>query len=377
MPYPLDPLIRKIESVVASHHLPSGGYARWITPGTNPQKPRPTGLSEYGAADAINILYTIGSLPQSRDPLRDEMIDTLTSLRHPDGSFRETTHHPIHTTAHCLAALEILDAVPQSPEPCPFLAPYRTKEGLYALLEGLCWRTSPWNNSHKGAGVYAAMLLTGAADLQWQKWYFDWLWEHTDPNYGLGRAGFVGHLPGDGGNLIFPAGNLPTNAPVAWDTSLCLPEELPTAENAADSAPVCHHLYGWFHYMFNMEHAKIACRYPEQLIDTCLRLWNNRALTPRFCREVGFMEIDWVFAINRASRQTAHRRDEVVTALRAMAAEFFPYIESLDPEKDDDMNDLHMLFGAVCAIAELQRALPGEFASTKPMRLPLDRRPFI
>ncbi len=368
MSYCLDPLIRKIESIVASHHLSSGGYARWIWQDDN--DPRPLGLSEYGAADAINILYTTGSLPQSRDPLRFEMIDTLTSLRHPDGSFREATHHPIHTTAHCLAALEILDAVPQSPEPCPFLAPYRTKEGLYALLEGLRWRTSPWDNSHRGAGVYAAMLLTGAADFQWQGWYFDWLWNHTDPVYGLGRAGFVGHLPGDGGNV-------PENAPILGDTSLCLPEELPNADNGADSAPVCHHLYGWFHYMFNMEHAKVAHRYPEQMIDTCLRLWNQKALTPSFCHEIGFMEIDWIFAINRASRQTAHRRDEVTAALREMAADYFPYLESLDPAADEGMNDLHALFGTVCAIAELQRALPGEFASTRPLRLPLDRRPFI
>ena len=43
----------------------------------------------------------------------------------------------------------------------------------------------------------------------------------------------------------------------------------------------------------------------------------------------------------------------------------------------DGMNDLHALFGSVCAIAELQRALPGEFPTTKPLRLPLDRRPFI
>jgi hypothetical protein len=35
------------------------------------------------------------------------------------------------------------------------------------------------------------------------------------------------------------------------------------------------------------------------------------------------------------------------------------------------------LFGAVCALAELQRALPGEIRSERPLRLVLDRRPFI
>ena len=41
------------------------------------------------------------------------------------------------------------------------------------------------------------------------------------------------------------------------------------------------------------------------------------------------------------------------------------------------MNDLHMLFGAVCAVSELQLALPGEIESTVPLKNVLDRRPFV
>ena len=44
---------------------------------------------------------------------------------------------------------------------------------------------------------------------------------------------------------------------------------------------------------------------------------------------------------------------------------------------DDGLNDLHALFGAVCCLAELQAALPGEITSEKPLKLVLDRRPFI
>ena len=36
-----------------------------------------------------------------------------------------------------------------------------------------------------------------------------------------------------------------------------------------------------------------------------------------------------------------------------------------------------MLFGGVCALAELQQTLRGELISDKPLRLVLDRRPFI
>lgn len=38
---------------------------------------------------------------------------------------------------------------------------------------------------------------------------------------------------------------------------------------------------------------------------------------------------------------------------------------------------LHMLFGSVCALAELQTALPGKIITEKPLRLVLDRRPFV
>ena len=52
-------------------------------------------------------------------------------------------------------------------------------------------------------------------------------------------------------------------------------------------------------------------------------------------------------------------------------------MDTVDHTTDDRFNDLHMLFGAVCALAELQSALPGEVRTTVPLKLVLDRRPFI
>ena len=89
------------------------------------------------------------------------------------------------------------------------------------------------------------------------------------------------------------------------------------------------------------------------------------------------MEIDWVFAMNRASRQTPHRFAEVKDLLWDMAQEFLPWLMSLDESSHDMFNDLHMLFGAVCAAAELQLALPGLIRTDVPLKNVLDRRPFI
>ncbi len=50
---------------------------------------------------------------------------------------------------------------------------------------------------------------------------------------------------------------------------------------------------------------------------------------------------------------------------------------SLDPDTSAKMDDLHLLFGAICCVAELQRFLPGSVITDKPLKLVLDRRPFI
>ena len=89
------------------------------------------------------------------------------------------------------------------------------------------------------------------------------------------------------------------------------------------------------------------------------------------------MEIDWIFAMNRASRQTAHRFEEVKALLWEMAQDFLPWLMSLDETTHDGFNDLHMLFGAACAAAELQIALPGKIRTDVPLKNVLDRRPFI
>jgi hypothetical protein len=69
--------------------------------------------------------------------------------------------------------------------------------------------------------------------------------------------------------------------------------------------------------------------------------------------------------------------DPARNALRGLAAEFVSFLGELDPETDPGLDDLHALFGAACALAELQAALPGAIRTERPLRLVLDRRPFI
>lgn len=327
----IQPLIEKARRTVESHRVREGEYCRWLW--QNEEKNRDLGVSEYGCADAANILYTIGDFVQDPDK-RQCWINALQAMQNPEtGLFSEPTHHTIHTTAHCLAALELFDAQPLYP--LTALKPLLDYEEMDKFLSALRWEDSPWNNSHQGAGLYASMIITRTCDAAWQQEYFRWLREHADPVTGMGLKGRHG------------------SAPLAWQ------------------------LYGWFHYFFNHEHAHQPIPYPEKLIDTCIDLYKNKQLHPRFSREVGFMEIDWIFAMNRASRQTPHRYEEVKALLWEMAQDFLPWLTSLDETTDDAFNDLHMLFGAMCAAAELQIALPGKIHTDVPLKLVLDRRPFI
>ena len=249
------------------------------------------------------------------------------------GLFYEGTHHTIHTTAHVVAALELFDARPLYP--LTALLPYRDKDTLYRFLESLDWAGKPWPQSHQGAGLFAALTITRSVSAQWQTWYFDWLRERCDPVTGISYGRRLGQ-----------------------DT-------------------LAHHLYGWFHYMFNHEYARRPMPYPEKMIDSCIDMYDHNALDPLFGRRCGFCEIDWVFCLNRATRQTPHRFWEAKDRLRDFAGVFVDYLTAVDEAKTDDFNDLHCLFGAMCALAELQQALPGELESTVPLKLVLDRRPFI
>ena len=327
----IDKIVEKVLNTVKSHELSEGAYARWTIPAEGDA--RNMGVNEYGCADAANILYTLGAFVREPEA-REKWVKTMRDMQNPEtGLFSEPTHHTIHTTAHLTAALELFDARPRYP--LTALYRYRDKEELYALLEGLDWDRNPWPMSHRGAGLFAALTITRAVDLEWQDWYFSYLRSHCDPDYGMSYRGRIGR-------------------------------DIPA-----------HHMYGWFHYLFNHVYARRPIPYPEKLIDSCIEMYLEDRMGAPFGVTCGFMEIDWVFCMNRASRETTHRRDEVKALLRDFAGKYTQYLQNADPKTDRSFDDLHMLFGAMCCLSELQLALPGEIVSTVPLKNVLDRRPFI
>ncbi|MDA3961475.1 MAG: hypothetical protein PF961_11845 [Planctomycetota bacterium] len=320
-----------IRSIVARAEIAPGTWRRYTRVS---DEDRDQTANPYGCADALNLLSTIDEMPRD-DATRKAAVAALQGMQSNDGMFHEATHHQIHCTAHCLAALKLLDAGPA--RPLSALAPYTTPEAIGPFLDQLDWN-NPWGQSHQGAGIYAALHLAGETTPAWEDAYFEWLWNEADPTSGWWRRGYVAPLP-DRRDSVFP------------------------------------HLAGSFHYLFNHEHARRPLRYPEAWIDTCLTIGTSDPYP--LGTAIGFAEIDWVYALTRAQRQTQHRYDEVKQALRAFAERYVAFLMSLDPNTHPRLNDLHALFGATCCLAELQAALPGLLRSDKPLHLVLDRRPFI
>lgn len=320
-------IVRQSEALVARCNLGTPGAYRRHAGDAGGE------LDPYGCADAANILYIIGRFPRAPAD-RAGWIAALQSMQDPvTGLYAEDTHHPIHTTAHCLAALELFDAAPLT-APTSLLA-----HPAAQFLDKLDWQGSPWQASHRGAGIYVALVLADAAPPGWVESYFEWLWAEADPATGLWRRGRVDPVAHSGVTTRFP------------------------------------HLAGTFHYLFNHEYARRPLRYPERLVDTCLGL-RTEGLFP-LGQRVGFAEIDWVYCLNRALRQSHHRPAECRAALEDFAEQYIAFLQGLDFGRDPALGDLHQLFGMLCALAELQQALPGLLVTDRPLRLVLDRRPFI
>ena len=331
-----------VREIVSNHVVGTpGAYRRWNW--QNAVKDRDLGLNPYGCADAANILYTINWFPE--DPAeRAQWVTVLRSLQESrSGFFRESTHHEIHTTAHCIAALELFDARPA--HALDGLAQYREPAAMEAFLEKLDWRNNPWRESHRGAGLYAALVLNREVSIEWQDRYFAWLHANTDTRTGFLRLGMVG------------------------------PVDQPPGIQPPRPASTFPHLAGTFHYLFNQQYARRPTRWPAAMINTCLEIFERNSFP--LCNNVGFAEIDWVFCVTRSLRQSGHRFNDCMRVLEQFCDRYVSYLLGLDPDSDDGLNDLHSLFGAMCCLAELQTALPDRIKTGRPLKLVLDRRPFI
>lgn len=324
--------INNAEKIINNHLLEKGAFSRWIA--QNEEENRDLGINAYGCSDAVKILYMLNKLPKSCDE-RDKYISAIQSLQNPEtGMFEESTHDPFHTTAYCITVLAILGSYPKYP--LSDMLKLKDMGSMTEFMSNQPWSKEPCLTSHRISGLYASLELTDNIDDELRKSYFQWLWDNTDGDTGLIRCGFI---------------------------------------NYHKTQPF-NYLAGTFSYMFNFEYWHLPIRYPARIIDTCIQFYDNR-VNSMFGKKNSFEELGWVYCINRAMRQTDYRYKDCKERLKNFEKEYLKYLLELDYETSDELNDLHMLCGILCTIAELQTALPGTIKTEKPLRSVMDGYPFI
>lgn len=324
----IEPFLKKVRRSIDAHAAGSmGGYRQKLS------DPHEEDL--YGTADAVILLYTLGELPQAGSREHEGLVNTLQSFQQPeDGLFTANSHHPVHRTAYAVAALELLDSRPC--HPISALNAVKSREGLHDWLESLDWANSPWGDSHKGAGIYAALVLTGEVDREWEDWYFEWLDQEADPETGFWHKGAI-----------------------------------------HNGAPLFHHLASSFHYLFNLNYRKRPMRFPNQWIDTCLAMHEDGQI-PLEAGALSFVELDVLYTLISAAEQTQHRSGELHSMIKAISNHLLSSITVLSDEADEALfEDLHTLCGTVCAIALIQSVMPEQVNGDRMLQRILDRRPFI
>ena len=323
--------IKNVKKIIEKHHIGNiGEYSRWIT--QDEKNSRDLGVTPYGCANAVNILYSIGELPNSASE-KEAFIQVLQGFQNPEsGLFVSAGNFETHTTAFLAGALNLLDAKPlyQAND----FKLYRKKEELFAFMDAIDWANNPWLGAHLGAGIYASMILTESASDEWEDYYFEWLEENNDSETGLWKKG------------------------------------------ALNGAPFFHYLASTFHYVFNYEYAKRALPNPQALLDTCIKAYEEGACID-FSKEVGWADIDFSYLLARVQRRAGTRFQETQAILRSIADGLINQLLDMDWQTSETLNDLNTLFAIICSLAVLQDALPGYIRTSKPLKLVLDKRPFL
>lgn len=283
----------------------------------------------YGTAAAIGIRATLQQ-PLSSSEV-DDLAGAVLSFQEVDGRFLDSSHGAMHSTAIGVGALYLLGRPTTRPL---FLAPLFEPGAVAPFLDGLDW-TNPWLASHDAAGLLAIAVMTGVEDRPWLSEYVAWLLQNVDRSTGLWRTGAMGRIedrPGLFGNFA------------------------------------CS-----FHFHFLLRHLGVPMPFAREVVEVGLRIFEETDIVTG-AREWGYPQLDWVYSLARASRESGHRTAEVDAAVRRVAdllaveqAEMIPVAAT----------DLHVLAAVVALIAELELGLGGESVQATRTVPPTDLRPFI
>ncbi len=300
------------------------------TPGQYPRKPG-EGLELYGVSDMASILYTLNR-PMPDDAERAQWASAFQQFQRPGDGWlfeRSPTHDPLHNTAYALASMQLLDLRPKNPVTLPDTDPA-------AFLATIDWEKDVYLGSHRGAGFASIHYLV--PELNSPDW-FSAFFKACDGLFDQ-RNGLMGK-----------------NKPAKGDFD---------------------GVGGTFHYGFLYETFHKAMPYPEARIDSIIGLqdaqgyWN----APNHL----WLTLDAIYMMTRALRVTTHRYEDVKHTIRRTLDALMVDVFSPDGRVKSLGGTLptHSVMAALSIAAECQRFLGAEeIVTDRPLRLVLDRRPFI
>lgn len=287
----------------------------------------------YGVADMACILYSIGQLHVSEQE-RQEWAEAFNFFQDPKTGFlieKNPSHSPLHNTAFALAAMQLLELEPKLP--VQIGAEYRD---IRAFLGTLDWKNKVYPESHKGAGIGSIFtLIPSLHSREWFENYFAVCDSLFDPNNGL-----MGQGKPSGGDF--------------------------------------DQVGGTFHYAFLYETFHRRMPYPEKRIDAVLGLQQPDGYWE--AKNHLWLTLDAIYLLTRTLRYCSHRRDDVVACVRRSMDALMR--DAFSPEGRKTMYTgrlaVHSVTAAISTAAEAQTFLGADQVITDwPLRLVLDRRPFI
>lgn len=242
-------------------------------------------------------------------------------------ALREAPPHDLHQLA-CISAS--LTAVGHPPAQVPVSFQNLREPGeLQQFLDKLTWSKDPQTAGRIAASIYSLLLYTDQLPSAWEAAWFGWFQRRVDDHSGLYHHGPAKPVELFGQWTLWPylAGHVPVLA--------------------------VH------------EYAHQLHPYPWRLIDTLLDMMEiNWHL---FCRDLEGREVPVIYAFCRSMSVTPHRQEECRQSLRRFSHRWVRYLREQLPTATPPPS-VHL--NILCALAHLQRCLPGTFHSHRPL-LPL------
>ena len=292
----------------------------------------------YGIADMACILYALDALTPD-EKAKSEWISRLQSFQDPgSGLLLAKTAYlsKVHNTAFALGALNLFDAPPS--HPLVFARNFDTPQKMEEYIASRDWQGGVYLGGEDVVGLASSFaLVPDTVSAQWFTWFLDYF----------------------DGNLFDP-----NNGMIGRDTP---------PEGTLDQ------IGGTFHFDFFWQYFDRAMPFAEQRIDAILGLQRDDGdWDPG---NPWWMPFDAIYMLARAVSGSGHRVEDFRDCVRGVVTRAYDRImDGSSRESDFVKQDMgvHTLNGALGLFAVGQSILgPDEVRTTKPLRLVLDRRPYI